>query len=68
MTPLEFALWVGLGVHNKQYDDQFTNSDHSAIAQACVQNDTLAACLDHRSIIDKVDTGETWIDIKLRIW
>jgi len=68
VTPLDFGLWLGIALHNPNYDDQFRESVYAASIEARATYKRAELSLTHKSIPDERDYGQTWIEVKYRIW
>lgn len=68
MGPIALSLWAGIALHNPAYDDQFRESVYAASIEARATYKRLELSLTHKSIPDKRDYGQSWVELKYRIW
>jgi hypothetical protein len=67
MDPITFSLWMGMAVHNNNADDGMRDEPYAAVVQADAVYKRFSLSLDHKSIPQNRDNGETWIEFKYRI-
>jgi len=68
MTPVAFALWAGMAIHNNNVDDGMRDKPYAAVIEASATYKNLRASLNHKSLPEKKDNGETWLEFKYRLW
>lgn len=69
MSALAFTLWAGLAVHQPSYDDAGVDNRVAGSVEARLQvGGRVEVSVTHKSIIEKKDTGETYLEGKIRLW